>query len=266
MAFQRYRPAKKFADQTWVGFDQFKFLFTDDNFMAVLRNTIGMSSIRLVLGFTTAISLALLLNEVRHTFFKRTIQTITYLPHFLSWVIAAGLVKMMLSVDGGIVNIVLVKLHLIKQPISWLSHPQYFWGIIGGSYIWKELGWNTIIYLAAMASIDPCLYESAEIDGANRYQKMWFITLPGIKSTIMVLLIMSIGWIMEAGFEQQWLFRNPLVTDWSDTIDIFVFRWGIAELNYSLATAAGMFKTLINVILLFTANHIAKRMGEERLV
>jgi putative aldouronate transport system permease protein len=266
MAFQDYKPAKKFVDQAWVGFKHFKFLFTHEVFFNAFRNTLGMNVIKLVLGFVTAIALALLLNELRHAFFKRTIQTVSYLPHFLSWVIAAALVKTALSVDNGIVNVVLMKLHLIKNPISWLSHPQYFWGIIGVSYVWKELGWNTIIYLAAMASIDPCLYESAEIDGANRYQRMWYITLPGIKSTIMVLLIMSIGWLMERGFEAQYLLRNGLVMDWSDTIDIFVLRYGLEQANFSLATAAGIFKSVVNISLLFTANHLAKRMGEERLI
>ena len=266
MAFQDYKPAKGFFEQTWVGFKHFIFLFSDPNFLNALRNTLAMSIINLVLGFVTAIALALLLNEIRITSFKRVVQTISYLPHFLSWVIAAGIVQMALSIEGGIVNIILMKLGLIKDPVMWLSEPKYFWGIIGISYVWKELGWNTIIYLAAMAGIDPGLYESAEIDGANRYQKMWHVTLPGIKPTIIVLLILHIGRLMEAGFEMQYLLRNGLIMDWSDTIDIFVINFGIGQGNYSLATAAGIFKSVVNITLLFLANYFARKIGEERIV
>ncbi|UJF32486.1 ABC transporter permease [Paenibacillus hexagrammi] len=265
-AFQDYRPAKKFADQTWVGFKHFKFLFSDDHFLQVLRNTVGMSLINLVLGFVTSIVLALLLNEVKNMLFKRTVQTISYLPHFLSWVIAAGIVATSLSINDGIVNIVLMKLHIIDEPIVWLSEGKYFWGIVGASNVWKEIGWNTIIYLAAMASVDPSLYEAAEMDGANRYRKMLHITLPGIKPTFVILLIISIGHILDAGFEVQYLLGNGLVVDWSETIDIFVLKYGIAQGNYSLATAGGMFKTIVSVTLLLFANWVSKRLGEERLL
>ncbi|MEC0179087.1 ABC transporter permease subunit [Paenibacillus favisporus] len=265
MAFQNYKPARSFSQQDWVGFKQFKFLFTDDDFMRVLRNTLGMSIINLVLGFVTAIVLALLLNEIRKVIWKRTVQTISYLPHFLSWVIVTGIVATSLASDG-IVNDLLMKLHLIKEPILWLSEGKYFWGIVGASHVWKEVGWNTIIYLAAMASIDPALYEAAEMDGANRYRKMLHVTLPGIKSTIVILLIMSIGHILDAGFEVQYLLGNGLVVDWAETIDIFVLKYGIAQGNYSLATAGGIFKTVVSVALLLVANWTAKRLGEERLL
>ncbi|SEU20890.1 sugar ABC transporter permease [Paenibacillus sp. NFR01] len=266
MAFQNYRPGKSFGEQEWVGFKQFKFLFTDDNFLRVLRNTLAMGIINLVLGFVTAIVLALLLNEIRKVLWKRIVQTVSYLPHFLSWIIVTGIVATSLSINDGIVNIVLMKLHLIKEPILWLSEGKYFWGIVGASHVWKEVGWNTIIYLAAMASIDPALYEAAEIDGANRYRKMLNVTLPGIKPTIVILLIMSIGHILEAGFEVQYLLGNGLVVDWSETIDIFVLKYGLAQGNYSLATAGGIFKTVVSVTLLLMANWTAKRLGEERLL
>ncbi|MET3846792.1 MULTISPECIES: sugar ABC transporter permease [unclassified Paenibacillus] len=265
MAFQNYKPARSFSQQDWVGFKQFKFLFTDDDFMRVLRNTIAMSFINLVLGFVTAIVLALLLNEIRKVVWKRTVQTISYLPHFLSWVIVTGIVATSLASDG-IINDILMKLHLIKEPILWLSEGKYFWGIVGASHVWKEVGWNTIIYLAAMASIDPALYEAAEMDGASRYRKMLHVTLPGIKSTIVILLIMSIGHILDAGFEVQYLLGNGLVVDWAETIDIFVLKYGIAQGNYSLATAGGIFKTVVSVALLLVANWTAKRLGEERLL
>jgi putative aldouronate transport system permease protein len=266
MAFQNYRPARSFSEQEWVGIKWFQLLFQDRVFLQAVRNTIAMSFINTTLGFITAIGLALLLNEVKKILFKRIIQTISYLPHFLSWVIVTGLVSTMLSTDNGAVNNAFMALGLIDKPVLWLAEPNYFWGIIGATYVWKEVGWNTIIYLAAIAGIDPNLYEAAEIDGANRYQKIWLITLPCIKPTIIILLIMSIGRILDAGFEMQYLLRNGPVMDVSDTIDVYVLIFGINLRNYSLATAAGMFKNVVNISLIFIANEIAKRAGEERLI
>jgi putative aldouronate transport system permease protein len=266
MAFQNYRPAKKFSNQEWAGLYWFKFLFEDKVFLKTIRNTIAMSVINTSLGFITAIGFALLLNEVKQILFKRAIQTISYLPHFLSWVIVTGLVSSMLTTDNGAINNVFMAFGFIKEPILWLSKPNYFWGIIGVTYVWKEVGWNTIIYLAAIAGVDPNLYEAAEIDGCNRYQKMWRITLPCIKPTIIILLIMSVGHILDAGFELQYLLRNGLVMDVSDTIDIYVLIFGLSRSNYSLATAAGMFKNFVNITLIFIANWIAKKAGEERLI
>ncbi|MCG7376259.1 ABC transporter permease subunit [Paenibacillus sp. ACRSA] len=266
MAFQNYSPAKSFAQQEWVGLKHFKFLLTDDAFLNVLRNTIAMSLINMILGFVTAILFAVLLNEIKNKLYKRTIQTISYLPHFLSWIIVTGIVASSLSVDGGIVNVVLMKLGFIDEPIMWLSVPEYFWGIVGASHVWKEVGWNAIIYLAAITSIDPSLYEAAEIDGANRYHKMLYVTLPGIKSIVIILLIMNMGWILEAGFEVQYLLGNGVVVDWSQTIDIFVLKYGLQIGNYSLATAAGIFKTIVSITLIFAANSLSKRFGEDRLI
>jgi putative aldouronate transport system permease protein len=266
MAFQNYKPAKSFFAQQWVGLKWFIFLFTDKNFLNVLRNTIAMSLINMTLGFVSAIVLALLLNEVKNIAFKRVVQTVSYLPHFLSMVIVTGLVATMLSGEDGAVNDLLMYLGFIKEPILWLSEPKYFWGIVGGTYVWKEVGWNTIIYLAAIAGIDPALYEAAEIDGCNRWQKMWNVTLPGIKSTIIIMLIMSTGHILDAGFEMQYLLKNGLIQDVAETIDIYVLKYGIESFNYSLATAAGMFKNIVNIALLFIANRLAAKMGEERLI
>ncbi len=266
MSLMNYKPAKSFFDQQWVGLHWFKYLFTDDTFIRDFRNTICMSLINLVLSYVTAIVLALLLNEIKNMFFKRVVQTISYLPHFLSWVIVTGIVQYCLSPDGGIVNVLLLKSGLIDSSIPWLSEGKYFWGIVGLTNVWKEVGWNTIIYLAAISSIDPALYEAADIDGAGRFKKMLHVTLPGIKSTFIVLLIMSIGHVMEAGFEMQYLLGNGLVSDWSETIDIYVLKYGIQQFNYSLATAAGIFRSVVSIVMLFLANFIAKRLGEERLV
>jgi len=266
MAFQRYKPQNSFFKQQWIGLEWFKFLFDDKVFLKTLRNTVAMSVINTSLGFITAIGFALLLNEVKNILFKRAIQTISYLPHFLSWVIVTGLVSSMLTTDNGAINNAFMALGFIKEPVLWLAEPNYFWGIVGVTYVWKEVGWNTIIYLAAIAGIDPNLYEAAEIDGCNRYQKMWRITLPCIKPTIIILLIMSVGHILDAGFELQYLLRNGLVMDVSDTLDIYVLIYGLSRSNYSLATAAGMIKNIVNISLIFIANEIAKRAGEERLI
>lgn len=265
MAFQDYKLNKTFSEQAWVGLKHFQLLFGDERFLRVLRNTLAMSTINLILGFTTAIGLALLLNEIKNRFFKRSIQTISYLPHFLSWVIAAGIVSQVLG-SGGIVNEILMGIGIVDEPILWLSKGEYFWGIVGGSYVWKELGWNTIIYLAAMSAIDPALYEAAEVDGAGRFKKMWHVTLPGIRPTIVILLILSVGRILEAGFEVQYLLGRGLTMDWAETIDLFALNYGIKIGNYSLATASGIFKSVISVFLIYSANAFSKQLGQERLI
>lgn len=269
MAFQDYKPAiRNMFDQEWVGFNNFKGLFSGymgELFRGVLKNTLGQSILTLVLGYICAITLSLLLNELRHVGFKRVIQNIVYMPHFLSWVIVAGLVGGALASDG-IINEVLVFLHILDEPTYFLNDPKYFWGVVAGSNLWKELGWNTIIYMAAMTAIDTSLYEAAAIDGANRYHKMWHITLPSIKPTIVILLLMSMGRVLESGFELQYILGNGLVRSASDNIDIFVLRYGLNEFEYSLATAAGMFKTVVSIALVATANFVAGKLGEEKLM
>lgn len=265
MAFQKFKPARGMFDQEWVGFDHFKLLFKDQRFLEILRNTLAMSFINLVLGFATAIALAILLNEIRNLKFKRVVQTISYMPHFLSWVVVAGLVSQALSMEDGIINVLLMNLGLIDEPIMWMGIGKYFWGIIGASDVWKNVGWNSIIYLAAITSIDQEQYEAADIDGATRLQKIRYITLPGIKSVFIVLLIMNLGYVLESGFEAQYLLMNPMNMDYAENIDIFVLRYGISMANFSLATAAGMFKTVVSFIFLFTANKISAKLGEARL-
>ncbi len=265
MAFQNFKPAKGLFNQVWVGLDQFKFLFSDPTFLNVIRNTLAMSLINLTLSFVCSIGFALLLNEVKNILSKKFVQTVSYLPHFLSWIIVTGIVSEVLSPETGIINQLLVWFNILEKPINFFAETKYFWGIVGLSNVWKEVGWGSIIYLAAITSINPDLYEAAEIDGAGRFQKMLNVTLPGIKPTIFILLLINIGNILNAGFEVQYLLGNGLVQSVSQTIDIFVLKYGISLGNYSLATAAGIFKSVISIVLIFLANKLAKSMGEERL-
>ena len=265
MSFQNYSPESSMFNQEWVGFKQFHTLFADQNFLRVLRNTIAMSLINLILGFATSIGFALLLNEIKNILVKKTIQTISYMPYFISWVIGAGIVSTSLALDGSINNL-LIFLHLIKTPIQWLAIGQDFWAIFGVANVWKNVGFNAIIYLGAIAAIDPALYESAQLDGASRMQRMRHITLPGIKATFVILLIMNVANILNAGFDLQYLLGYGTNVAYSETIDVFAVKYGINLGNFSLSTAAGMFKTVVSVILLLAANGICSKLGEEKLI
>lgn len=247
------------------GLDNFKWLFSRPDFFEAIRNTLAMSVINLVFGTVSAIVLAVLLNEVRQRAFKRTVQTVTYLPHFLSMVIVVAMAQNIFATNGPI-NDILVGLGLTQTPVFWLGEGKYFWWLVGVINVWKEVGWGTIIYISAMTAIDPSLYEAASIDGAGRFQRILHVTLPGIKSTFVILLIMNIGHLMEAGFEIQYLLGNGLVANYSRTIDIFVLEYGIQQMDMGVATAAGMFKSVVAIILLVGANFVAKRLGEDTLV
>jgi putative aldouronate transport system permease protein len=272
IAFQRYKPGRgSIWNQQWVGLQNFHNLFTGVNgerFRQVVVNTMGQSVLTLIVGTFGAIVLALLLNEVKNLPFKRVLQNITYMPHFLSWVIVASLASVALSLpsSGGFINQGLMSLHLVDQPVLFLTQPNYFWEIVAGTSLWKELGWNTILYLAAITAIDPGLYEAAEVDGAGRYRKMFSITLPSIRPTIVVLLIINSGWILSTNFELPYFLGNGLVSDKSETIDVFVLRYGYQLGNYSLAVVAGIFKTIVAVILVGSANLAAKRLNQETLI
>lgn len=266
MAFQNYKPAKSFSEQKWVGLKNFVELFQDERFYLVLRNTLAMSLMGLVFGFVIPIIFAIMLNEVRSMAFKRVTQTISYLPHFVSWVVVAGIITKLLSVDGGIVNQLLVNLHIVDHPIQFMAKGHWFWGIVTASDIWKETGWNTIIYLAAITGIDPELYEASRVDGAGRFRQIWNITLPGIRSTVMILLIMSIGHLISIGYEKQMLLGNPLVTDYSEVLDLYALKYGIQISRFSYGTAIGMFNSVVSIILLFTANGIFKKFTKESIM
>ncbi|MFC7483364.1 ABC transporter permease [Luedemannella flava] len=272
IAFQNFKPGRgSIWNQKWVGLDNFVNLFTGVNgeqFRRVVVNTLGQSVLTLIVGTFGAIVLALLLNEVKNQPFKRIMQNITYMPHFLSWVIVASLAAVALSLpsSGGFINQALMNLHLVDQPVLFLTEPNYFWQIVAGTSLWKELGWNTILYLAAITAIDPGLYEAAEVDGAGRYRKMFSITLPGIMPTIVVLLVINSGWILSTNFELPYFLGNGLVAERAQTIDVFVLHYGYQLGNYSLAVVAGIFKTIVAIILVGSANLAAKRLNQETLV
>ena len=269
-AFQDYNPKLGFSGSQFVGLKNFMDLFglgelPPEEFLLSIRNTLAMSVINLVLGTVSSILLAVLLNEVRKTAFKRTVQTVTYLPHFLSMVIVVGMAQNIFASNGPI-NSLLMGVGLIHEPVFWLGEGKYFWGLVGVINVWKEVGWNTIIYISAMTSIDPCLYDAASIDGAGRFGKIMHVTLPGIKSTFVILLVMNIGHLLEAGFEIQYLLGNVKVMDFSRTIDIYVLDYGISAQKYGLAIAAGMFKRVVAIVLLLTANFVARRLDENALI
>ncbi len=262
MAFQNYKPKDGFLGSEFVGLEKFRFLFSDATFLQVIRNTLAMGILNLVATFVMAIVFAILLNEVRLVMGKKLVQTISYLPHFLSWIIVTGILHDALS-STGIVNELLTNWGILDGPINFFANKSYFWPIVAFANVWKETGWNAIVYLAAITSIDPGLYEAVTIDGGGRWAKIRHITLPSIKPTIMILLIMNIGNVLNAGFEVQYLLGNGLVKSVSDTIDIYTLTWGISQNDYSLGTAAGIFKSVVAIVLIFAANKFAKRNGEQ---
>ncbi len=264
VAFQDYKPKNGLFHSAFVGMDKFKQLFSDASFIRVIRNTLGMGVINLIVTFVMAILFAILLNEVKSNGGKKTVQTISYLPHFLSWIIVTGILHDALS-STGIINELLLKFHILDQPLNFFAHPKFFWPIVAFANVWKETGWNAIIYLSAITAIDPSLYEAANMDGAGRWARIRYVTLPGIKPTIMILLLMNVGNVLNAGFEIQYLLGNGLVQSVSQTIDIYVLKWGISQNDFSIGTAAGIFKSFVSIVLIVIANQIAKKNGEERL-
>ncbi len=264
IAFQDFSINKGIWGSKWVGLEQFQKLFGGLSFPGVFKNTVVISLYKLVLGFPAPIILALLLNEVKNRKFKKVTQTIVYLPHFISWVILAGLIAMFLHPDTGLINEV-VKLFNHGAGIDFLVSKKYFRAILVISDIYKGIGWGSIVYIAAISSIDSAIYEAAMVDGANRLKQMFYITLPALKSTIVVMFILNMGGILNAGFEQILLLYNPRVYDVADIIDTYVYRNGIMSSNYSLSTAAGLFKSVISMGLIIITNKLAHLMEEDGL-
>ncbi|MCP3774050.1 ABC transporter permease subunit [Paenibacillus sp. MZ04-78.2] len=263
IAFQEYNILQGVGGSDWVGLYQFEKLFTMLDFTNVFKNTLIISTLKLVWGFPAPIVLALLLNEVKQLVFQRFVQTVVYLPHFISWVIFSGIIIIFLNPVDGLVNQVMGWFG--GAPIDFLIEKSYFRSILVATDIYKEVGWGTIIYLAAISGISPQLYEAAIVDGAGRFRQMWNITLPSIRHVIVILFILSLGNILDAGFLQTLLLYNPLVMDVADIIDTYVYRKGIVDASYSLGAAAGVFKSVIALILVAASNQLAKRFGEEGL-
>ena len=245
----------------WVGFKHFTKFFNSIYFWDIMKNTLAISFYKLLFGFPAPIILALLLNEVRNKHFKKIVQTISYLPHFISMVIVAGLLTNILSTNGGIVNEILK--FFGKEPIFFLGDSRYFRSVLVASGVWQGVGWGSIVYLAAISGIDTQLYEACIVDGGNKWDQIWHVTLPGIRNVIVLMLIMAIGGLLNAGFEQILLLYSPAVYDVSDIIDTYVYREGLINANYSFATAIGLFKSVIAMILMMGSNYIAKLFDQE---
>lgn len=266
MAFLNYTPSKSIFACQFVGLKYFKELFSSSDFFNALRNTLAINALSLALGTFAAVLFAVLLNELRNAAYKRIVQTVSYLPHFVSWVIVAGIFTSFLSIDNGPVNYLLIKLHIIKTAVPFMMKGNLFWWIITYANIWKETGWSAIIYLAVIIAINPELYEAAVVDGANRFRRIWHITLPGIKSTMVVLTVLNIGWLLCGSFEQSLLMGNGMIMDYSDVIATYVARYGVNMGRFSYGTAAGIFQSLISVILLVLANFLAKRLADTKVM
>jgi len=260
IAFKEYNMFQGIWASPWVGFKWFAQTFQNRDFQFALRNTLGLNILDLIMGFPAPIILAILLNELPFQTYKKFTQTVIYLPHFLSWIIIAGMAKQLFAPSAGVVNIMLGKMGF--GPVDFLMNKGMWIGTYIGLGVWKEMGWGTIIYLAAITGINPELYEAAEVDGANRWGKIWHVTLPGIRSTIVVLLIMNLGRILGSEFDRPYTLANPTVLQVADVISTMVYRVGIKSMQFSLTAAIGLFQSVVCVLFLIAANGIAKRAGE----
>lgn len=263
MAFQDYNLFSGVFHSQWVGLEVFKEVLSQRTFWRVLTNTLRLNVITLAFGFPAPIIFALLLNEIGRNRFKKVVQTISYMPYFISWVIVYGMLLAFVSTDTGLFNVILKNLGL--QEIKFLFERSWWYAIYIGSGVWKETGFSSIMYIAALSSINPELYEAADIDGAGRFNKMLHVTLPGIRSTIVILLILNIGNIVTIGFDQPYLMGNPMVNDISDVLSTYIYRNGIQHAQFSFTTAVGLFQSVVNFILVISANGIANRLGESGL-
>ncbi|CAM4431280.1 Protein lplB [Paenibacillus macerans] len=261
IAFQDYQPFLGIAGSPWVGPKHFLRLFTEPTFFMLLRNTLILFAMNIVFFFPLPILVALMLNEVRNKWFKNAVQSIMYLPHFMSWVIIVSITYVFLNVDGGVFNELLAALGFHK--ISFLTSPEWLRTVYILQIIWKELGWSTIIYLAAITVVDTQLYEAAEMDGAGRWRKTWHITLPAIRPVIITLLILKIGSTLDLGFEHMYLMLNSLNREVAEIFDTYIYTAGLKNGQLSFSTTVGLFKGLVGLILVMLSNKLAKKFGED---
>lgn len=261
ISFQDYLPFKGIAGSDWVGFKHFDRLFSDPEFWNIFKNTVLVFLVNVTFYFPVPIVLSLMLNEVASAFFKRIVQTLVYIPHFLSWVIIVSISFVMFTVDGGIINEAITFFGF--EPVNFLMSSKWFYPLYMFQVIWREAGWGTIVYLAAMAAIDPGLYEAARMDGATRFRQIWHITLPGIRSVIIVMLILKVGSVLDTSFEHIYLLLNSMNKDVAEILDTFVFTAGLKQGQFSFSTAVGLFKSVVSFILVIGSNWLAKKFGEE---
>ncbi len=262
MAFQDYVPAKGILGSEWVGLQNFKLIFSLRDSRQIFANTIIISFWKILLRILIPVSFAILINEVKNKFVKKSVQTVVYLPHFLSWVVFAAVVQTMFSLDGPINQLISF---LGGEPILFLGTNQWFRKVVIFSESWKEFGYSSIVYFAALTGIDPGLYEAASIDGANRFRKLIHITLPGIMPIVLIMLTMELPNILSAGFDQIYNLYNPLVYDTGDILDTFVYRMGMTKRQYSIGTAVGLIKSTLGMILMLTANKLVKTFSDRRM-
>ncbi|ANS74329.1 protein lplB [Paenibacillus yonginensis] len=269
MSFVNYQPTLGAFWQTlfhseFVGFKWFDYFFSNGDFLIIMRNTLASTLITLLFSFPMPILIAIAINEIKNVSFKKTVQTASYLPYFISWVIAANIIVTLLSSDGAI-NGLLKFLHITDESILFLQNGKYFWWIVALGNTWKDMGYSSIMYLAAISSINPELYEAAKVDGANRFKQIRYITLPHLKPTIVILLILALGGILNAGFDQHFLLGNDLTMDYSDVLSTYSFRYGIQNGMFSYASAVGMFSSVVAFIIVVIVNFIAKRVNGHSL-
>lgn len=261
IAFQDFQPHLGFSGSPWAGIKHFERFFSDPLFWKLFRNTLVLAVYNLLFFFPMPIVIALLLNELRHELYKRMVQTMIYVPHFVSWVVVVGIVYVFFTTEGGLVNELIAWLGFEKIPF--LLSEEWFRTLIVGEVIWKETGWGTILFLAALAGVDPSLYEASKIDGANRWHQLWHITLPAIRSTIIILLLLRLGHFLDLGFEQIYLMLNAMNRDVGEVFDTFVYTNGIQQGQFSYSTAVGLFKSAVSLLLVVGANYITRKAGEE---
>lgn len=261
IAFQDYQPFLGITGSPWVGLKHFIRLFTEPTFIMLLRNTLVLFALNIVIFFPLPIIVALMLNELKHRHLKNWIQTIIYIPHFMSWVIIVSITYVFMTLDGGLINELIASMGFEK--ISFLTSPEWLRTIYIGQIIWKEIGWSTIIYLAAITVVDPQLYEAAEMDGAARLRKTWHVTLPAIRPVIITLLILKIGSTLDLGFEHMYLLLNSLNREVAEIFDTYIYTAGLKNGQLSFSTTVGLFKGVVGLILVMASNKLAKKMGED---
>ena len=261
MALKDFQIAKGIWESPWVGLKYFEKAFKSRTFMRALGNTVSISFLKILFGFPMPIILALMLNEVRSQLYKKIIQTVSYLPHFLSWVVVAGLLTQLLSPNNGAINYALTNFFGFEKPIFFLGDNAYFRGTLIVSDIWKDVGWGSVLYIATIAGISPELYEAAVVDGANRWQRLWNITIPSLMPTITIMLILRVGGVLDAGFDQVFNLYNSAVYKTGDIIDTFVYRYGLGDMQYSFSTAVGLFKNVIGFVLVIVTNTITNKIN-----